>query len=492
MSDFFKRMMPMVLLPLLSGCYQFFDPSDIEIAPALSSEPWVPYSKPLYSISYPTCSSSYLYPKNLEERGELGLSSLIDIALNNNPKTQESWALARAAAYGWYASKSAYYPTITGSETLILQKSKSGQSVAALDDINGVASSGGASRGFFYDQFLIQELVLSYLLFDFGGRDANYEATRQMLISANWMHNQVLQNVILQVMQSYYAYLQTLGLLEAKREQIKDAQASSDAAESQYEVGVVTKVDFLLAKTNLINVQLQLTQLEGDLQINRGQIAAALGYSASTKLNLAGLPKEINLQDVEVSVEELVQLAMEERPDLAAAYANYFANEQEIIIARSLGLPTLNFLSDAQKVNEIHHPRNNSERYRAGISLDIPIFAGFLYVNNTRQAEERAAAARAVVEDLQTSISFQVVSAYYNLKIAIETVKSAKESLAFAKEAYNAAALNYQYGIGSILDLLTAQTALANARAQLVNANTGWVTSLANLAHAVGTLKGNG
>lgn len=507
-----KPMQKILLACMLAipSCCPLCDPVEKEEVSGAPSEPWTPSRRPLYSLSLSSSAKHQLDLEAISERGALNMTDLVDIALRNNPRTYQSWAQARAAAFAFEASKSYYYPTISGQEILNFQKSTfpnaasntnmtqtglnannpamtSGQNIS-IRNSTGTATGVNSLSSSQYNETLTQDLFLSYLLLDFGGREAYYEATRQALMAADWMHNQTLQGVILQTMQAYYLYLQTLALIDAKKEQLKDAQTSSEAAQTQFEAGIATRVDFLLAKTNYINVQIQLDQLLGELNINRGQVAASLGYSASTPLNLAGLPSELPLKDVETKVEFLIEDAFLQRPDLAAAYATYFANEQLITVASSAGLPTLNAFGDLRKFNNIHHPSLNSKLYSGALYLNVPIFNGFLYVNNTRQAKENAWASLAVVEELQTQISYEVVNSYYNLKIAIDTVKNAEEYLKFAQESYNQASLHYQYGTGSILDLLTAQTALANARSQLIEAKTQWLTSLANLAYSTGSL----
>jgi outer membrane protein TolC len=47
----------------------------------------------------------------------------------------------------------------------------------------------------------------------------------------------------------------------------------------------------------------------------------------------------------------------------------------------------------------------------------------------------------------------------------------------------------YRAGVGGIIELLTAEAALENARAQEVQARTDWFLSIAQLAHATGTLE---
>jgi len=77
---------------------------------------------------------------------------------------------------------------------------------------------------------------------------------------------------------------------------------------------------------------------------------------------------------------------------------------------------------------------------------------------------------------------------YYALQTAQQRVVTADDLLASAEQSAQVAAGRYREGVGSIIDLLTAQSALANARAQQVQSRWQWYTSLAQLARDAGVL----
>jgi outer membrane protein TolC len=74
------------------------------------------------------------------------------------------------------------------------------------------------------------------------------------------------------------------------------------------------------------------------------------------------------------------------------------------------------------------------------------------------------------------------------LKTAAQQVKTARDLYASAQQSEDVALGRYKAGVGSILDLLTAQTAFANARAQEVQARANWFLAMAQLAHDTGSL----
>jgi outer membrane protein TolC len=86
----------------------------------------------------------------------------------------------------------------------------------------------------------------------------------------------------------------------------------------------------------------------------------------------------------------------------------------------------------------------------------------------------------------------QVFTAYYALRTSTQRVSTSGRLLASAEESEGVASGRYKEGVGTILDLLTAQSALADARRQQVQARWAWYAALAQLAHDVGILGPHG
>jgi outer membrane protein TolC len=103
-------------------------------------------------------------------------------------------------------------------------------------------------------------------------------------------------------------------------------------------------------------------------------------------------------------------------------------------------------------------------------------------------AEADAEAAQSKAAGLAQQVVNQVFTSYYALQTATQRVKTSDVLLASAEQSEQVARGRYTEGVGSILDLLTAQSALADARAQQVQARWVWYTALAQLAHDSGIL----
>jgi outer membrane protein len=130
--------------------------------------------------------------------------------------------------------------------------------------------------------------------------------------------------------------------------------------------------------------------------------------------------------------------------------------------------------------------------YTVSLGLRIPLFAGFSRVYDQRQAVAQADAAAARADLLGQQVVFEVFSSYHSLQTAVRQVRTADDLIASAEQSDEVALGRYKAGVGSVLDLLSAQTALADARAQQVLARLEWNTSLAQLAHDAGILDARG
>jgi outer membrane protein TolC len=156
-------------------------------------------------------------------------------------------------------------------------------------------------------------------------------------------------------------------------------------------------------------------------------------------------------------------------------------------VARSALFPSLSFTAGAGRVFS-NVPTLEGSTYGLNFGFTVPIFSGHSRQYDVAAATENAAAAAAKADQLRIQAIAQVFSAYYELRTAAQRVSTAAELLASATRSEEVARGRYAEGVGTILDLLAAQNALADARAQAVSSRWTWRAALAQLAHDVGVL----
>jgi outer membrane protein TolC len=156
-------------------------------------------------------------------------------------------------------------------------------------------------------------------------------------------------------------------------------------------------------------------------------------------------------------------------------------------VARSAAFPAITLGATAGNAFSTFAPQNG-RTYQLNMGVQLPIFNGFQRENAARAARELVSAARERVESTRLQIANQVFTAYNNLQLGAARVRAASQLLASAVESEAVARGRYQEGVGSIIDLLTAQSALAQARAQEAQSRWQWQSNLAQLAHDVGSM----
>lgn len=437
--------------------------------------PNVPWAAPRKAAEAAQPTPPPELPPDLAERiTQLRLVDVIDIALRNNTATSAAWADARSAAASYGAAKGQYYPTVAVNGT--------------YQTLKTVPSNVPVSQT---RKFYGATLIASWLLFDFGGRSGSIGAAREALLAADWTHNATLQTVVLGVEQAYFLYMGTKALLGAQQTTLTEAQTSLEAAEQRHRVGLATIADVLQARTARSQAQLALESTQGELQTTRGALALSMGLPANVPYDVDALPDTTVPLGIIEGVDTLIARAVRERPDLAAQRAQVEQARARVSVARSQALPSLSVGGNTGETYFINPPSNaptSGNSYNATLTLSFPLFSGWSQIYNVKAASAAAEAAARRAQGFQQQVVYQVFTAYYALRTATQQVRTSRDLLASATESELVALGRYKAGAGSLLDLLTAQAALASARAQAIQVRFSWNTALAQLAHDVGIL----
>jgi outer membrane protein len=457
-----KRLIAAGLLLLSTACVTHRDVGTSD-APA---KPWTPPANVSLSSGAPVPPPPAVLPP--VEGRTMTVTEIVDIALSNNPQTRIAWLEARAAEAAVGSSEALYYPEVNLAAPLTR-----GRTVSSSGNTTGTAFA--------------PLVAADYLLFDFGGRAASVEGARQSLIAANFLHNQSIQDVVLRVEQAYYGYLDAKALLTAQDATIKERQTNLEAAEARHTAGVATIADVLQARTALSQAQLNRESIAGQLRTLEGTLSTAMGLPATTRFDIGELPADVPATQVTGAVDALIARAVQQRPQLAAQRAFAERAQQRVIETRSSYMPSVSATAAAGET--VFGTSNHGAPYSAGIALRWPVFTGFRNRYDVRAAQLNAQAAQEDVRSIEQQIDLEVWSSYYALQTATQRLGTARDLLASAQQSADVAQSRYRSGVGSILDVLTAESALESARAQEVQARADWFVAVAELSHATGTLR---
>ena len=479
----------------LAACVH--NPPNVDGKPSAPTAPSVFWDPPRRAITRDSIPRVAVPPDIAQRVEHLTLPDVVDIALTNNPQTRQSYAQARAAGATIGAAYGHYLPQVTVGGSAVREGSSSSGSVA----LTGGTSTGGSStgsgsstgggsgtvvRGGGYHSLFEPTASVSWLLFDFE-EGSSIEVARQSAFAASFTHNFTIQGVVLAVEQAYFSYNSAKAVRDADLQTVREDSTNLAAAKARHDAGVATISDVLQAQTTLSQAELTFETDEGTVQTTRGGLAVAMGFPANLPYDIAPEPPNVPVQGITESVDSLVQLAVLSRPDLASVRAQAREAAANVGVVKGAGLPSL-FASGNASRTIFDTPSLDGNTYSAQVGVSIPLFQGFTNSYNVLQARELANASSANAEYQRDAVVYQVFTSYYNLRTAMSRVRSADDLLASAQASYDVESGKYKQGVGSILDLLTAEAALASARSQQASARWTWYSDLAQLSHDVGIL----
>ncbi|MGA7595578.1 MAG: TolC family protein [Gallionella sp.] len=395
----------------------------------------------------------------------LNLQEVVNLALCNNPQTRVAWAnsLIQAAQVG--VGKSAYLP---GVDLNAAANRTSGTTPAVSQRSAGV--------------------TFSYLLYDFGARSATLESDRQLLNAAIATQDSTVQSVFLAAVQGYYQVQADTAALDSARESERAAKESFDAAEARYNAGSATPADKLQAQTAYSQATLNRISADGNLKNAQGTLANMLGLDANQGVPLVPADSSPVPDNFEGNISALIKQARQQRPDLLAAEARVKAAQASADATRAAGRPTISLTASS---NRYYYSGIDTQGSTLGVNLNVPLFSGFSTTYLVRSAEAQVEAKNAQLEQVHLQVALDVWTAYQNLTTATQSLRTTAVLLDSAQQSAKVALGRYKAGVGSILDVLNAQSALASARQQRVQSAFNWNISRATLAQAMGSLDAN-
>jgi outer membrane protein len=393
----------------------------------------------------------------------LSLQEVVNLALCNNPQTHEAWANVQAQTAQVGVSKASEFPS--------------------------VALSAGENRNWPTNASAVNQqsigLSASYLLYDFGARSANIESANQLLAAASATQDSTVQSIFLSAIQAFYQTQAALSALDAEKVSEQSAQASFAAAQARFVAGSATPADKLSAQTAYSQATLNRITADGNLKKLQGTLANVLGLDANENVALVSANTIAMPTNFSTHVDALIEQARQHRPDLQAVAAQVKAAQAITDAARASGQPTIS-LAAANNHNSVGS--SNSHNSTIGINLSVPIFSGYAPTYRVRAAEAQVEAKNAQLERLRLQVALDVWTAYQNLITLTQTLQTTADLLDSATQSEHTALGRYKAGLGTMLDVLSAQSALANARQQRVLATFNWNISRATLAQAMGNL----
>ncbi len=395
------------------------------------------------------------------------------MALKNNPRISVSKLLAMAQHQVVREARSAELPTANGNVTAEKAADASRLSAGSLT-ASRLLTHAGAGAG------------VTQLITDFG-RTHNLVLTQKLQErAANADALATQEEIVLATDQAFYDALTAQAVLQVAKQTVATRQATESQVNQMTQNKLRSTLDLSFADVNLSQSQLLQLDAQNNADATMATLDAVLGLDHETTYELVDDSAQANAPPADY--DRLVQSALAQRPDLQARILGQQSAEKFARAQWDQLLPSISAISTIGSVPVRTDQYFISNWWGAvGVNLNIPIFNGFLYSSEAKEAVYRSRADAERARDLRDQIVRDVRTAWLQANNAYQRIGVTAQLLKEANLALQLAQTRYQLGLSSIVELSQAQLQQTSAAIDNTNAQYQYRLSLATLNYQIGT-----
>ena len=305
--------------------------------------------------------------------------------------------------------------------------------------------------------------------------------------SAVMSHASMQQQIIFQTIQAYARTHQAKASVTAMKSAVDAAEKRYRDTQALHKRGILIDSDVMDAHVHQLRTRLQLKQAENALAGAMEQLQRVLGIDdIEGNSNILRVDGEAALSDVTGSLDELVQRAMAQRPDLSALEAASQASHAEIDQRRAAFMPNVDLVA-GQEWNA-STPSLKSRNTMIGATVSMNVFAGGTDKARIRVARAKSIALELKIADKKQQIRHEVSHAWRQLDESRARNASEQEALKQSEESLRIKSLRFQQGLAKTSDLLDAQSQVDQTRLSSIRAGSDVTIAQAALLLATGSL----
>jgi len=381
----------------------------------------------------------------IKEEQSLNLEQSIRLALKNHPSIKAASSQYDINQSRVGQAKAAYYPDVNFA--------------SSYNRLSTATQSGGQLIGQGpYDSYR-STFTLTQNIYDFGKTASQVRIQRLNTDSARSDLEDISDQVVLNVQQAYYTALQAERNRVVAQDTVKQFEEHLAQAKGFYEVGTRAFFDVTKAEVDLSNARLNLIRAENSVRLARVTLNNAMGTPNAQNYTLED---NLSYKPYLLTLEEAIQRAYKERPDLRSIIAKREAAEQSISLARTSYFPFVTGNANYGWTGSNFSEQENG--WGIGAALNFPLFTGFLTKYQVEEAKANLRLFQASEDLLRQNILLSVQQAALNIKEAEERISTAALTVRQAEENLAIANGRYQAGVGNPIEVTDALVNFNNSR----------------------------
>ena len=324
------------------------------------------------------------------------------------------------------------------------------------------------------------------------GNLATYNQGQKQLLIADATLQLAEQDLIVRLSQAYFDVLaskDSLVLVRAQKTAVGEQLAS---AKRNFEVGTSTITDTNEAQARFDLSRAQEIAAENDLRVKQLALNTLVGKTDVQPFGLrAGVTLPV-LKDTDIN--QWIDASQTAHPTVRSAQMSLDVAALENDKSRAGHKPTIDgFISATNTANVAGSSLSTTDTRslvnQAGVTLTIPIFAGYATQNRLKQTLALEEKARIDLDNAKRTVAQATRVAYFGVLSGLGSVNAFEAAEKSSQSALDSNKLGYQVGVRINIDVLNAQSQLYQTKKDLAAARYNVLLGQLKLRQANGTLK---
>jgi len=408
------------------------------------------------------------------------LPELVEYALENKPEVKQALIDEEIGELDINAALSGWLPQISANATLNHNLKQQVSPLNMGGDISYITLGTKNSSGITLqaDQQILNAGLIQ------ASKSAKFYREQYDLST----ENEAISTVV-EVSKAYYDILTSQEQLEILAENISRLEKQFQDAQAQFEVGLVDKTDYQRAQISLSNARADLKRTEEMLKYKYAFLKSLIGYEADNAISLSFNGQEMEQQ---ILLDTTDMLNYQNRVEYRQLQTQKQLQQINTNYNKLQFLPSLSgFINYSWAYNNDEFSNLYNQSFPGsvvGLRLSIPIFSGTRRIQEIKRSQLVEERIDLDLENTRNQISSQYELAMASYRSNLNDWRTARENVEISEDVYNTIKLQYDEGIKTYLDLMTAETDLRTTQLNYLNALYSVLSSKLDVKQALGTI----
>ena len=397
---------------------------------------------------------------------DMTLENCIKIALGNNPEITSAFEDILIADSKIRQIWSNYFPVISWQ--------------TSWSHIKQLQLSDALSRNLEYEYYLLGQISLQQMLYDFGITQNEATIARLAYQSDKKTFAGIVNDIIYQTKSAFYEVLYNYEAERIAQINLDNFQLFYNQAKVYYDVGLNPKIDVTIAQVNLGKAKMKLISAKNAVNVSLANLNNIMGIPYAEKYQLKG---KLEYKPLGMSFEETIKEAMDSRPELKRAEIEVEKARQNVKLARKGYCPEIDAQFQYQRGGK-HWTSNDG--WNVGMYFNFSNLNIRLIQNQISEAKYLYNKQIAQSRKIQNNVYLEIQKSFLKVNEKSNQIPVARLQLIQAKENYTLSEKRYKVGVGSPIEMQEAQNNYAESQLSYYNALYQYNSAKAELERAIG------